>query len=78
MWENYNYNMFNEWLSVGAMLNLTPLVYDVRTIIMPAWLLLWASPEFRQKWCQQWLPSTSIRGRIKRTWLWLNNHGVAG
>jgi hypothetical protein len=33
-----------------------PWIVDFGTIVMPSWLLLWASPTFRQQWASDYLP----------------------
>lgn len=52
----YFSRMANDGAAQGAMFNMTPIVFDVGSIAIPSWLLLWASKEFRDKWSGDCLP----------------------
>jgi hypothetical protein len=51
---------------INVLTAIGPLINDIGTIILPSWLLLWASSSFRQQWAADVLP--------KRLNLWKNEN----
>ena len=56
----YICTLSNDFLTLGVLLAQGPWIGDFGGIVIPSWMLFWASSKFRQQWCKDFIPNVLI------------------